>query len=419
MSPAPRRRAGRSFPRALALAIGAMAAGVASFGTASSCAPPCALDADCPEGSGCRDGFCANECARDEDCPLGTDCGTNHLCGPSAAGEVTWASPPPDSTVDVSFDAELEVSFRAASAILRVVRSDDDPGDACAPFVPFESVLEGDVEQYLTHTVAVPGLRALGERFSLAATLQSAGGGSVGRIALRGAPSGTGGARFTQPAEERAYDAAGALTIPVGAELEGTRALVSIYVEPLGGVPGPVNAIGTGLSAFSDQPVLLARGPQIIWIDADGTRCGRGIEGVGDDTTGLELGLRYRADSPTQLGLRLLVESEGSTASCGFLDPGTVCEAVRESPAPALEGEQVMRVPLRDGLAQIAVVPGAAGGYVTAEIRVSLDGRHLGWLGPFPIETGVGQAWLAGQVVVGEGEPRLMRTDEVTIGAPW
>lgn len=412
-------RPGRSMTRARAgaLAIGALAA--ATVGAMTACSPPCALDADCPEGSGCRDGFCATECARDEDCPLGTDCTPNHLCGPSAAGEVTWASPAADSTVETSFDAELEVSFRAASAILRIVRSDDDPGDACAPFVPVERVLEGDVEQYLTHKVTVPGLRALGERFTLAATLQSAGGASVGRIALRGAPSGLGGARFTQPDEERAYDAANALTIPVGAELDGTRALVSIHVEPLGGVPGPVNAIGAGLSAFSDQPVLLARGPQILWIDADGTRCGRGVEGVGDDTTGLELGLRYRADSPTQLGLRLLVESEGSTASCGFLDPGTLCEAVRETPAPALEGEQVMRVPLVAGLAQIAVVPGAAGGYVTAEIRVSLDGRHLGWLGPFPIETGAGQAWLAGQVVVGEGEPRLMRTDEVTIGAPW
>ena len=90
-----RGRAARSLATPLLASLAA--AGVASL--CASCGPPCGVDADCPEGSGCREGFCATECARDEDCPLGTDCGPNALCGPPAAGEVSWVSPANDGTV--------------------------------------------------------------------------------------------------------------------------------------------------------------------------------------------------------------------------------------------------------------------------------------------------------------------------------
>ncbi len=383
------------------------------------CGPPCQGDADCPDGSGCRDGFCARECASNVDCPAGTDCGVNFLCGPPAAGEITWVSPSADGTVGASFDAELEVTFRAATGLVHVERNQADPGDGCAPFVPFDRELLGDAQQDLTQRVTVPGLLALGEQFTLRATLQSSAGGRLADLPLHGPATGTGGARFTQPDAERAFDATMALTMPVGAVLDHASALLSVFVEPLGAVPGPVSTVGAGLSSFADWPVLVAHGPQVIWLDVDGTRCGVGVQGVGASDTGLEVGLRYTSGEPAQLGLRLLVEGDAGATSCGFLDPGTACEAVRETTAPTTSGEQVMRVPLADGVVQIAAVPGAAGGFVTAEVRVSVDGRHLGWLGPYPIQTGAGESWIAGQVVVGGGEVRLSRTDEVTVGAPW
>lgn len=383
------------------------------------CSPPCASDGDCPEGSGCREGFCASECSVDTDCPLGTDCGLNHLCGAPAAGEVTWISPAPGDSVGATFDAELEVGFRAGTALLSVVRSPEDPGDACAPFVSVERVLEGDVGQYLSHRVTVPGLRALGESFTLTATLLSSGGAAAGRATLAGPPSLTGGARFTEPPEERSYDAAGSLTLDVGAELDAPSTRVSVHVEPEGGVPGPVRTVGTGIEEFAGFPVVLARGPQVVWVEADSARCGRGVTGVGEAPPGLELGLRWTADTPAQLGLRLLVEGEEGSAPCDFRAPGDACVALRESAAPALSGEQVLQVPLTDGVVRVAVVPGAAAGPVSAEIRVSVDGVHLGWLGPYPIQTGMGQAWIAGQVLLAGGVPQLLRSDELSLGAPW
>ncbi|MBI1947225.1 MAG: hypothetical protein HYS27_16135 [Deltaproteobacteria bacterium] len=383
------------------------------------CAPPCALDGDCPDGSGCREGFCAHECASDFDCPAGTDCGTNNLCGPPAAGEVLWQSPAPGATVEATFDADLVVSFRAATATLTVERSDVDGGDACAPFVPYQRVLLGDAQQHLTQQVVVPELRSLGEGFSLRATLVTPAGERAAELPLVGPPSAVGGARFTQPDHERTIDASLALTVAVGAVLDQPAAVVSMWVEPQGGVPGPWTALGAGVTSFDQQPVLLAHGPQVIWLDADGARCGLGISGVGESEPGLELGLRYHADEPSQLGMRLLVESAGRASACDFREPGTSCAALRETPGPDVVGEQVLYVPLSDGVVQIAAVPLAAAGYVTAVIRVSMAGEHLGWLGPFPVNSGVGEAWIAGQVVVDGGAARLMRTDQVTVGAPW
>jgi hypothetical protein len=164
----------------------------------------------------------------------------------------------------------------------------------------------------------------------------------------------------------------------VGAELDLPSVRVSVHVEPDGGTPGPVRTVGAGLQAFDGFPVMLARGPQVVWVEADSARCGRGVTGVGEVPQGLELGLRFTADAPAQLGLRLLVEGPEGSAPCDFLAPGT-----------------------------------------TAEIRVSADGVHLGWFGPYPIQTGLGQAWIAGQVVVDGGVPRLLRSDELTVGAPW
>lgn len=405
--------------RARSATVPAALAAIAASQLLGACSPPCASDGDCPEGSGCREGFCARECGVDTDCPSGTDCGLNHLCGPPAAGDVTWISPAPGDTVAAVFDAELEVGFRAGTALLSVVRSPEDPGDACAPFVPVEQVLEGDVGQHLTHRVTVPGLRALGERFTLSATLLSSGGAAVGRASLVGPPSETGGARITEPPEDRSFDAAGSLTMDVGAELDLPSSRVSVHVEPAGGTPGPVRTVGAGLQSFDGFPVMLARGPQVLWVEADSARCGRGVTGVGEVPQGLELGLRFTADAPAQLGLRLLVEGPEGSAPCDFLAPGDACVALRESAAPAPRGEQVLQVPLSDGVVRVAVVPGAAAGPVTAEIRVSADGVHLGWFGPYPIQTGLGQAWIAGQVVVDGGVPRLLRSDELTVGAPW
>lgn len=388
---------------------------------AAGCAPPCDVDADCPEGSGCRAGTCATECASNNDCPTGTDCSPNHLCGPPAAGDIVWLSPLPGEVVDTSFDAELEVSFRAASSTLTIERSGDDPGDRCAPFVPFRVDLLGDLQQHLTQRITVPSLLSFGEAFALRATMTSSGGTVVRDLHLAGPPSGTGGARFTQPEAERAVNAAELLTLDVSAELDRSAAAVSMWVAPLGGAPGPIATLGPGLTAIAAQPVSLAHGPQVIWLEADdGARCGLGIDGTALDTAaGLELALSYRAQQPAALGLQLLVEAGATSSTCDFVAPGTTCEAVRETVAPDVRGEQVLRVPMGDGVVNIAVVPNAASGYVTAEVRVTLGGVHVGWLGPYPMATSEGEGWIAGQVLVSDGVARLVRTDEVTQGAPW
>lgn len=369
------------------------------------------------------------ECRSRRDCDVGFTCTNDGRCVDGGEAVITWVSPEPGSEVQEIFDVELDVKFRGASGELLIDRAADNPGDPCAPSIPQRVIIPGNAGESLAQRITIPAMRALGERFGIAATLRAGGGTDTAAAELRGPSFGFGGATFQEPATP-IVPADHALTAAVSAELEQTAAHAWLWVEPLGrdGVglePSAREHLGLGIQRVFEAPAPLARGAQIVWLevqDAEGTRrCGRGLSGGGDPAaaSGLELGLFYDSEDLALLDLRVR-PGEGASG-CSFEAPGPGCEPVYETRGPARRGEEVLRVIDTAGtrVVDIAVVPAAAGGPATARVRVSMNGEHVGWLGPFPIQPALGEVWLAGRVLVDGALVELQRTDDVVIGAPF
>jgi hypothetical protein len=97
--------------------------------------------------------------------------------------------------------------------------------------------------------------------------------------------------------------------------------------------------------------------------------------------------------------------------------------------ARAVEGElavdpavdaSLIRVDVDDGVVEIAAVPAVVSGPVTALVRVSRGGRHVGFFGPFPVVPEAGQAWLAGRVILQGGRvAAVVAIDDVSVGSPF
>lgn len=385
------------------------------------------------------------ECIVTDDCAVGFDCTLDGVCVSTAQGQIRWISPEPGSVVGARFDAVVEVSFRAPAATVSIDRDAVNAGERCAPFVPTEVTVIGDLQEALVQQVTLPGLFALGESFGVAATLNAAGGTRSVRVELQGEPTGYGGididiADADEDDSASVRDAASTLSLPIDARFDRASARALVSVEPLGSAgsagsgsdePTPREVIGGGIAEITDVRVPLARGPQVLWVDSEdeqGThRCGLGISGIdpqGEAPAGVELGLSFEGAEPGQLDLRVLVEDAGGDSqACTFNEPGARCEAVYETRAPARSGEEVLLVPAGSGgsggVLTVAVVPGAAGPSMTARVRVSSNGVHVGWLGPYPLQPALGETWIAGRIVLDGSLARLERVDQVTIGAPF
>jgi hypothetical protein len=371
------------------------------------------VDAGCP----------STECVTREDCGVGLDCGADGACIEQAQGSIRWIAPEPGSVVGARFDAVVEVSFRASAAAIAIERDAVDGGEPCAPFVPASLIIAGDLDDALVQQVTLPGLFALGPSFALTATLNAAGGARALRVSFAGEPTGYDGARFVLPADN-VIDTGTALTVPTSAVLDRAAARALLSVEPLGGDPSPRQLIGGGLVEFEGALAPVVYGPQVLWLDTEDNtgshRCGLGISGTAASRAGVELGLSFQGPSPGQLDLHVLVERADGDVPCSYVDPGTVCTPVYESRAPARTGDEILLVDGgRDSVIVVAVVPGAAGPSMTARVRVSKDGVHVGWLGPFPLQPAFGEVWLAGRIVLGGSLARLERMDDVVVGAPF
>jgi hypothetical protein len=370
---------------------------------------------------------CGPECRSRRDCRSGFLCTTDGRCVESGEPRVQWRSPEPGSVVDEIFDAVVEVSFQGSSGELLVDRSVAEPGDACAPLIPQRIVIAGDSDGILVQEIVIPGLRSLGDRFSIVATLRAGGGVHTGIGELRGAPARYGGASFERP-ERTTIDADAAVMVPVRATLE-RPANVTLWTEPVdaAGAPGEPSAraiVGQGITQLNDRLAPLARGPQILWLELEGAgeplRCGRGLSGSGATGTarGLELALAWEGEEAGLLDLRVRLGGEEGGQVCTFAEAAGACGRGYETRGPAPRGEEVLRI-AADGIVDVAVVPAAASAAVTARVRVSMNGEHVGWLGPFPIQPSLGQVWIAGRVLVRAGLADLQRIDDVVIGAPF
>ncbi len=367
-------------------------------------------------------GGCRPECSHNRDCNVGFDCSADGLCVTSQAGQIRWVSPQPGDSVDDVFTAVVEVTFAGPSATVHVDRAVNHPGDPCAPFLPHDVEVQGKGPgESVTSQVTIPGLRAVGQDFHIAASLTSAGGLHSIEEELHGPPNAYEGATI---AADHEADAGRLLTLPMSATFDRPAARAFVFTEPVVGLPSPHVLVGNGVTSVSDVAVPLVHGAEIVWLDladADGVahRCGFGVVGTGDDGAGLELGLAFSGPDPGQLHLAVELDRE-EPVLCSFADPAAGCEPLFQSRAPAVRGDEALRVDTRDGdVVRVAVVPGAAGPPMTAMVRVSFNGEHVGWFGPVAVNPALGQSWVAGTVTVRGALAGLQHTDAFVEGSPF
>jgi hypothetical protein len=332
--------------------------------------------------------------------------------------------------VGETFDAVVEVSFRSPAATITIERDVVDFGEPCAPFVPTTVTVVGDLQDAFVQQVTVPGLFALGEEFGVSATLNAAGGTRSTRVSFCGERTGYDGADIELRLSEdtiNAIDASETLGVTVDATFDRAAARALLSVEPLGGQPTPRQIIGGGVTTVEAVRAPIAHGPQIVWLDSEDDagvvhRCGVGLTGRTDPTTatGVELGLSFEGSQLGQLDL-VVVLADGTT--CSFADPGAGCTPIYETRMPTRAGEEVLLVNASDsaagaGVLQVYVAPGAASESLTARVRVSSNGAHVGWFGPFPIQPAQGEWLNAGSVVLDGSLATIVAETDFPITGP-
>lgn len=361
------------------------------------------------------------ECVENFDCGLGNQC-VEGACVVRPDNGVTVLSPIGPITSD-AFDLSLRVQFRGASAKLRVDRAN---GDRCLPFIPFEQTLPGDADELVTQDITLPGVLSLGEQFRLRVTLDVIGNVTVTDFDFAGVSTGddVGGFVFAAPIVDD-VDVVAAPWLPVVGEVDGNRA--AAWIETVGDSAGttPRRSVAEA-SASASGFVPLARGPQILWVETGAgdtlRRCGRGLLGgpPRDDGGNLEIAL-LTEEEDAWLGLSVKV-SDPATGEviCDATRKSARCEAVRSAFTPAPQNADIVRVAASDGVVEVAAVPRAISGPVTAWVRVTRAGRHEGFFGPFTVLPRAGQSWVAGRIILQGGQVfALVNVDEVVVGAPW
>jgi hypothetical protein len=142
-----------------------------------------------------------------------------------------------------------------------------------------------------------------------------------------------------------------------------------------------------------------------------------------DVATGLEVGLFYEGEAAGQLELRLRVDRASSTTGplvCTHAEPSASCEAVLQTRGPSTFGQEALHVDTIDGdVVEILAVPGAAGPPITGTIRISFDDEHVGYLGPMPIDPGIGEIWVAGTIAIRGALAVVSEEDQVVTVAPF
>lgn len=397
---------------------------------ATGCGAPCERSDDCPAAE-----YCSAEGLCQQDCTQNGDCGTNRLC---QRGECTlsslplleWVSPPENADVGEEFDVTVQVSYRAESVRLELSRVETDPGERCAPLVPYVQVLEGSASEDLTRLVTFPGVRSLGESFGLELYADANGAPVNLTRTFRGtAPEGLGGAFILEPREGDA-DADDALTMNVAAQIDPPADIVTVWTEPLfqPTTPRVVAATGNAVTEIDDVTMPLSRGPQVVWIetDRDGERlrCGVGVTTTNhDNPRPLELGLVWDSlDGAGRVDLQVVAERDNADVElCRTADSAVdgVCLAGdRDDFGLRRHGEQIVLLDPVPGIYGLAVIPSSAASAVRARVRVSNGDVHLGWLGPRTVQADQGMVWLAGRLVVLEGVVRLEPVDRTEPGLP-
>lgn len=356
--------------------------------TAGSCAE-CALDADCAAGI-CSDGVC------------------------DAALPIAVASSNRDD--DGSYSVVVVARFAERRSQIRVTRLNADAGDPCVPFTPRVVAVENDGEPFAPVEIVIDGLPPLGERFTLLFTLLSGSINPSATTSFSGPPAadGVGGFAIVRPLSGD-IDVVAAPTV----ELEISDIVdvdsASVVVRPVTGPPLPRGTFSRAGDAVR-ATTLLARGPQIVEVEAliDGVirRCSVAIDGVWNGSGDLELLLlaepQQRSDRVAGSTSWLELSTRRTTAT--DVDVCTTDTAERSScrsdprpRSPAVRTIHQLTLSASPAVIDVGVVPVISSVPVSAVVRVTQLGRHVGVFGPVTLSPSAGESWLAGQLVIADG----------------
>lgn len=415
-----RQRWGRGGERGLLVGVvGAIAIAFAG------CTQPCELDADCPSQMHCGpSGMCEQQCASDRDCDSVTERCERGRCTLDIRPVVTWLSPAEGADVGERFDIEVEVRFRGAEVVVELQRDPTNPGVPCAPHVPRRVVLQGDPAQEVVEKVSFRDVPSLGSSFGLQVRASVA---SIDpfthRRGFRGSYDATlGGIEVTSP-REGFVDADANVSLPLELALGSVASRVTAWVEPAGAAPTPKRVIASNAGQATGR-VPLARGEQILWIEAEsGTTTSRCGVGLATERTalpeGVELALAFDAPEPANLDLWVYADlDEDGQSRCTLEPPSGICAIAWTEPGLREHGEELVVLPSAEGIYGVAVSPAAATEPVSALVRVSNRGIHLGFFGPRSVLANQAEVWLAGRVLVLGGTVTLQPLDRVSTGLP-
>lgn len=399
----------------------ALASVVAGF---SGCSVPCDSEQDCFEDQFCaEDGVCAKECSVDADCEGGERCSLRGECRGSLAPVAAFVLPAADAAVGDLFDVEVDVTFRGDLATVRLERDASNVGGICGPFAPQEVILTGDVAQEVTQRVVFRDIQPYARFFSLRVVAEANGlRGTIAR-GFSGDPGDDfGGAKISEPAE--AIVRTNVLTSKLSATFEPQAAVVSAWVEPERGAPSPRVLLAQNTGAIEGVSIPVARGRQTVWVETERqgvtSICGRSftVDPL-EESRGLGVALAFESEGDAELDLWIFAERDGYDAEiCTVENPRNLCRGGDQSSPFQTVGEERLRLDLDSGVYGIAVAPAIISEPVSARVRLSTNGVHLGWLGPRRVFAEDGAVWLAARVYVLDGAVSIEPLETMTVGLP-
>jgi hypothetical protein len=378
-------------PAPLALAIVVVAAIVGGAG----CAAECSENADCNDGQSCIEG----------------------LCGaiPASARIIL----PTNENVGERFDLGVEIAFQGGEATVTVSPTAGAAGDPCVPFPEVTRRVRGDSSQFSQYLVTVSNLPALGPSFSITVRVDVNGKSIFSRIDLSGPETPASGIRMTAPFGGDVHVRDAPITEVALADIVADAVA---YAEPTDDVGAPIGQSTPRVSLAAANGEMKAqvpalRGPYIVWVESfrDGVnhRCGRAMRGGPDEyeARDVEVMLMSRSlDGDDHLVEGVIrVTTGGDDVFCDSRQApprdGPVRCRDRIQTLAGVDGTDLVVVSLDDdGIIDIAALPRLVSGPVAVSIRVSQGNGHAAFFGPVVIQSQQGESWLAGQLVIQDGE---------------